>query len=418
MKQDVVLLIEALHKHREIISDAFHQGRVYRTEENNANLERLHHLRILTPDIHDSFQLRASLRDFLRRTLSTDCLFAVGQNFGDLFRRLSYLVDAYTKQKQTGDDYDTQRYEDEICEMNSDIADHIRDEITGLQTLVTTRFGTISGVAEKRQQNEYYLTRARSIAELLQAFHFSDLAEQMAGHLEISHSFRRHLVDQMPIFLTSLSAICHTLSQYLFEFRTIEKRSQLIRTLSHHMHKNPGWQFDEVGERPEPPIWLRMATPLITQTNPDIGFAPQTELLAEIAASIADGPQPMTTRKRDATPVKLQQTDRHLEAPPEPLIKKAARKFFAYASASTAGVSAKQWYRANSSRLPDINARFWLEQVLAHHHRQGPKASWSIVLHGHKDPVFTGNIHIADITIARGNGYRIAMKPQAQETGI
>ena len=200
----VAMLLAKLAASSDIISAAYYQGRIHKSDENVRGIERLRQLRLLSPDIRDAFQLRASFRHFLNAALNTERLFSMGANIGGYFQRLANLVEEHSIAFQEGRDADCERYEVEIREAISDIADAIDDELIILQAQVATRFAAVSTIAEKKRQNLHYQQRTQELVNLLESFHFSDIGEQLEGHEELALSFRALLADRIPAFRESL----------------------------------------------------------------------------------------------------------------------------------------------------------------------------------------------------------------------
>ena len=266
----VLALLAKLSASSKTIAEAYYQGRVHKNEENFRDIERLRQLRLLSPDIRDAFQLRASFRHFLNAALNTERLFSMGANIGGYFQRLADLVEGHSVAYQEGRDADCERYEVETREAISDIADAIDDELIILQAQVSTRFAAVSTIAEKKRQNLHYQKRTQQLVNLLESFHFSDIGEQLAGHEELALSFKSLLADRIPAFRESLWTILDTLNQYLFEFRKIEERAKRVRAFALHLNRNPDWEPKAWDEVAEPADWLRCATPLEIQTHPDV----------------------------------------------------------------------------------------------------------------------------------------------------
>jgi hypothetical protein len=112
----VATLLAKLGLCSDTISAAYYQGRIHKTDENARDIERLRQLRLLSPDIRDAFQLRASFRQFLNVVLNTERLFSIGANIGGYFQRLAKLVEEHSIAFQEGRDADYERYEVETRE--------------------------------------------------------------------------------------------------------------------------------------------------------------------------------------------------------------------------------------------------------------------------------------------------------------
>ena len=166
----VQALLARLFKCSGTISSTYYNTRIAKNEENASDIGLLRQVRLLSPDIRDTFQLRASFRQFLNTTLSTERLFAIGANVGDHFARLEKLVNEHAYAIQEGRDTAAEQYEVEIREAISDIADAVDDELTILHAMVATKFAAVSTIAEKRRQNLHYQDRTRKLVALLENF--------------------------------------------------------------------------------------------------------------------------------------------------------------------------------------------------------------------------------------------------------
>lgn len=396
----VTALLYKLSASSKTIAEAYYHGRVHKTEENARDIERLRQLRLLSPDIRDAFQLRASFRHFLNAALNTERLFSMGANIGGYFQRLAALVDGHSLAYQEGRDADCERYEVETREAISDIADAIDDELIILQTQVATHFAAVSTIAEKKRQNIHYQKRTQQLVNLLESFHFSDLGEQLAGHEELALSFKSLLADRIPAFRESLWAILDTLNQYLFEFRKIEERAKRVRAFALHLNRNPDWEPKASDEVAEPAEWLCCATPLEIQTHPDVSAPESEELLAEIARSIPDTAGARSKTARPEGSVDDEPGNQEIR-PPESPIRRAVRLYFKEARQSQAGISARAWWAANPTILGTIKEDIWLLRVLAEHDNKGKAGRWALRMISRPHPDFDGNVLINDILVLR-----------------
>jgi hypothetical protein len=396
----VLTLLAKLSASSKTVAEAYYQGRVHKTEENFRDIERLRQLRLLSPDIRDAFQLRASFRHFLNAALNTERLFSMGANIGGYFQRLADLVEGHSVAYQEGRDADCERYEVETREAISDIADAIDDELIILQAQVSTRFAAVSTIAEKKRQNLHYQKRTQQLVNLLESFHFSDIGEQLAGQEELALSFKSLLADRIPAFRESLWTILDTLNQYLFEFRKIEERAKRVRAFALHLNRNPDWEPKAWDEVAEPADWLRCATPLEIQTHPDVLAPEAEELLSEIARSIPDTAGAKSRTARPAGNVDEEPGNQQIQ-PPESPIRKAIRLYFKDAKRSQEGISARDWWATNPSVLGSIKEEIWVLRVLAEHDNKGKLGQWQLRMNSRPHPDFDGNVLIKDVVISK-----------------
>lgn len=396
----VVTLLAKLHTSSGTIAAAYYQGRIHKTDENARDIERLRQLRLLSPDIRDAYQLRASFRHFLNAALNTERLFSMGANIGGYFQRLANLVDEHSIAFQEGRDVDCERYEVETREAISDIADAIDDELIILQAQVATRFAAVSTIAEKKRQNLHYQERTQQLVNLLESFHFSDIGDQLAGHEELALSFKSLLADRIPAFRESLWSILDLLNQYLFEFRKIEERAKRVRAFALHLNRNPDWEPKAWDEVTSPEDWLQCATPIQIQSHPDVAAPESEELLAEIARTIPSSAGEKNKSARPAGHIEEESGNEEI-SPPESPIRKAVRLYFKEARKSGSGISARDWWAANPVILGGVQEEIWLLRVLAEHDNKGQAGKWSLRLASKPHPDFDGNVLINDVIVSR-----------------
>ena len=396
----VILLMEKLSATSGTIASAYHQGSIQKTDENSKDIAKLLQNRLLSPYIREEYQLRASFRQFLNAALNTERLFSIGANVGERFERFTKLVDGFFVAFDEGRDSDCERYEVETREAISDIADAIDDELTVLQAQVATKFAAVSTIAEKKAQNLHYQQRTQQLVDLLESFHFSDIGLQLAGHEELSLSFRSLLLDRIPAFTESLWSILGTLNQYLFEFRKIEERAKRLRAFALYLNRNLDWEPKNWDEDANPAEWLTYANPLNLSTHPDVGSPENEEFLAEIARAVPYVDAGKSRRTRPAGFIEEELANEALKAPESP-IRKAIRLFFREAAKSIEGVSAREWWGGNPVVLGGFSEDIWLLRVLAEHDTKGKEADWMLRLISHSDSTFDGNVLISDAIVMK-----------------
>lgn len=395
----VEIFLARLFKCNGTISTTYYNTRVVKTDENASDIELLRQIRLLSPDIRDTFQLRSSFRQFLNTALSTERLFAIGANVGGYFARLEKLVAEHSLAIQDGRDMAAEQYEMEIREAISDIADSIDDELTILHAMVATKFAAVSTIAEKRRQNLHYQDRTSKLVNLLENFHFADFADQFAGNEDLALSFRSLLEDRIPTFREKLKAVLQQLQQYLFEFRKIEDRARLVRSFALHLNRNPDWAPKNWDEVASPPEWVGLAAPIQLACHPDVSQPESEDVLREIAASI---PASAEVRIERRPPGQL------VEEAPETIVvvaqsplKKAVRAFFREAAESPEWISARRWWGEHPSMTSNIGEDVWLLRLISEDERDGRVGLWSFRRVEHPHPVFDGNVLIYDVLAAR-----------------
>ena len=393
----VEIFLSRLFKCAGTVSSTYYNTRIVKTDENASDIELLRQIRLLSPDIRDTFQLRSSFRQFLNTALSTERLFAIGANVGGYFARLEKLVAEHSLAIQDGRDVAAEQYEMEIREAISDIADSIDDELTILHAMVATKFAAVSTIAEKRRQNLHYQDRTSKLVSLLENFHFADFADQLAGNEDLALSFRALLEDRIPSFREKLKAVLQQLQHYLFEFRKIEDRARLVRSFALHLTRNPDWtprNWDEVADSPE---WVGVASPMTLACHPDVSQPESEEVLWEIASTI-----PASTGVRIERRPAGQFVEESVEAVvvvSQSPLKKAVRAFFSEASESPQWISARHWWAEHPSIASNFGEDVWLLRLMSEDEREGRTGRWSFRRDEIPHAVFDGNVLIRDVFV-------------------
>lgn len=395
----VEIFLSRLYKCAGTVSTTYYNTRVIKTDENTSDIELLRQIRLLSPDIRDTYQLRSSFRQFLNSALSTERLFAIGANVGGYFARLEKLVAEHSLAIQDGRDVAAEQYEVEIREGISDIADSIDDELTILHAMVATKFAAVSTIAEKRRQNLHYQDRTSKLVSLLENFHFADFADQLAGNEDLALSFRALLEDRIPTFREKLKAVLQQLQQYLFEFRKIEDRARLVRSFALHLNRNPDWTPKNWDEVASPPEWVGLAAPLELAAHPDVSEPESEEMLRSIAANIPASAE-IRIERRPAGRL-MEETEQSIVVVAQSPLKKAVRAFFNEAADSPEWISARRWWFEHPSMTASIGEDVWLLRLISEDEREGRSAKWRFRRIERTDPIFDGNVQIHDVIAAR-----------------
>ncbi len=395
----VEIFLSRLFKCAGTVSTTYYNTRVVKTDENASDIELLRQIRLLSPDIRDTFQLRSSFRQFLNTALSTERLFAIGANVGGYFSSLEKLLVEHSLALQDGRDASAEQYEMAIREAISDIADSIDDELTILHAMVATKFAAVSTIAEKRRQNLHYQDRTSKLVNLLENFHFADFADQLAGNEDLTLSFRALLEDRIPTFREKLKAVLQQLQQYLFEFRKIEDRARLVRSFALHLNRNPDWTPKNWDEAASPPEWVGLATPMALACHPNIAQPESEDVLREIAAGIPASAELRIERRPPGQLV--EETTESVVVVAQSPLKKAVRAFFTAAAESPDWISGRRWWLEHPSMTSSVGEDVWLLRLLSEDEREGRAALWSLRRVERPHPLFDGNVLINDVLAAQ-----------------
>jgi hypothetical protein len=399
-KTNVRLILELLQQAGDVIALAYEKGRVEQTEENRKLIVRLNQHRILTPDIHDTYQLRYSMRQFLNTVLHTGRLMEAGTDFGLNFKRLDELVTRHNDAFLSGREDDRERLDEEIRESINDIAGGIEDELLHVSSLVDSKFATVTTMAEKVKENEWYLKRTESLLSLLENFHFSDIEQRLLGYQDLELAFELLLKSRMPGFLNTLKFIYARLNEFMFEFRHIEERARLVRNLWSHLNRNPDWEPKAWDEEDEPQEWLLVAKPVLITFHPDVNSSSDEEELVDMAEKLPEFTVPFNSGKRRPRGVLIDSEPPVIYVSHTPL-QKAIKSYFGEAVTSEHGISAHEWWLANPAMLDGIPEDIWMLRVLSERQNKMRDVRWKADLETWPVTDFDGNIQVRDIFVSK-----------------
>lgn len=365
----VIAYLELLHRHRNLIAAAYHQGAIDAADEvaTPRGIQDLRRQRALVPLSQDSFRLASSLARHLDEVLQKEQLFAaVGGNIADLATRLPLLVDETLKAHLEGRTEDLDGYVDAFNNAVFDLADHVEQALQYLRMLADTRFASVRTLAEKERQNTWYIGRAERISEAvksLQAGGLMDRIEEEPAAAPLLAAFRGQLWERLPQWRESLLDITEILKAYLYRLRQVEPAGRRLRAFNLYLKRNPDYQPPDIEELSELPTWATRAAPLRLKAHPDLLEVATNEALIELAAKLPASPtlvkrEPKIGALKDGT----DQEPRVLNIAPRPY-QLALRRLIDAVPADGEPVSALAWKRA-SGDYADLPDDIWLHCVL------------------------------------------------------
>lgn len=401
-KTNVRLILERLHQSSDIIAEAFDSSRIGATEENSKRITLLIQQRILTPDIYDTFQLRYSMRQFLNAVLNTNKLMDSSTDFSISFNRLDEYVNRHNDAFLESRDEDRQNYQIYIRDLINGIAGSIADELLHISSLVDSKFATVTTIAEKMKENEWYMNRATSILNLLETFSFSDIEQRLMGHRDLELSYDLLLKSRMIQFIETFRLILSKLDKYKYEFRKIEAQAKLLRKFSTHLNRYPDWTANDWSSNEELVDWMCVANPIQLSFYPDINDSSFEKLLVDIALNLpASKTISIYTRKRPFG-ILLDMDDAPVVKKEFSALEKAVNVFMNLATSTKEGMSARDWWINNPSMLNKVTEEYWVHRILSEriNRKIGPEVRIDLVFKESKD--FEGNVKVSDIVVSQG----------------
>lgn len=396
------MILERLHQSSDIIAEAFDNNRIVATEENSKRITLLIQQRILTPDIYDTFQLRYSMRQFLNAVLNTNKLMDSNTDFSISFNRLDEYVNRHHDAFLESRDEDRQNYQVYIRDLINGIAGSIADELLHISSLVNSKFATVTTIAEKMKENEWYMNRATSILNLLETFSFSDIEQRLIGHRDLELSYDLLLKSRMIQFIETFRLILSKLDKYKYEFRKIEAQAKLLRKFSTHLNRYPDWTPNDWSSNEELSDWMCVANPVKLSFYPDVNDSSSENLLVNIALNLpASKTISIYTRKRPFG-ILLDMDDAPVIQKEFSALEIAVNAYMDLATSTKEGMSARDWWINNPSMLNKVTEEYWVHRILSErlNRKVGPEVRIELVFKESED--FDGNVKVSDIVVSQG----------------
>lgn len=394
-------LITGLSSNQMLVSQVYYGGEVIKDDSNARGIELLQKYKVLIPRGDAGFSLHATLRRFLDASLNVERLYGIGADLGLGFERIDQLAEAILIAAHEGQEEDRERLGDEIRQSIYEVSDNLGSDLAHLRNLVENRFGAVRSLAEKKRQNVYYIGRTEKLVQAIEIFTRSDLGDRIQSHGvfdNIATMFRTQLLDRLPSFRRNLSDILEILRNYLFEFREIEERTRLVRSLWHYFERNPVYEIQAWEESAHLQPWLQRSQGVPVYSLPLVRDSEYSETLEDIAANIA----PPVVRMPVVRPRGVL-----LKDDPVPVIplqikpyKRALVEFALSCKKLQRRQSAEDWYRDHPSDMAGIPFSAWLEYALVTLNPSKQKAlGIKVTLIEHTHPVFNGNVIVNDLIV-------------------
>lgn len=405
-KTNVTLILDRLHNASDIIAEAFENGRIYATEDNIKKITLLVQQRILTADIHDSYQLRYSMRQFLNLILNTNKIMDSNSDFSISFNRLDDLVNRHNDAFVESRDEDRDYYQTRIRDSINEIAGSIADELLHIASLIDRQFATVSTLSEKMKENDWYMTRAKSILDVLETFSFSDIEQRLLGHHDLMLTFNLLLKSRMPEFIETFRAILEKLDKYKYEFRKIEAQAKLLRKFSNHLSRYPDWTPSDWADNEKLEDWMSVAEPIAISSSPNVASSDNESMLVDIAVNLPEFKGFTLQRKKRPPGVLIDMGESPVVKFTPSGIQIAVNHYLEAVLSVDNGISARSWWLSNPALLEHVSEEYWLHRILSEKQNRKIGSKICIDLIAKETDDFDGNVRVSDIIVSKG--YAIA----------
>lgn len=395
LQQSLEKLLKTLSYNHALISTAYFDGNIQKDSQNQRVLNQLEQQKILVRYNEDNYRLNASLGKFLDQSLNNDRIKRLDTDLGSWMETIDQFIllyqDAWHEQRLE----DCDNYRDEIDRLVFDLADTLEENTRYLAMQVSSRFANVRTLKEKNRQNSFYLTQVEKLVNAVNALAPETLIEKVEDYPDLYQLLEQQLLTKLPLYRQRLQDILNTLRSYLFEFRQIEQRVQLIRGFAFFLQKNPNYQLPDWSENDTIPVHWNQIQALSLTAYADTNDRQQEDELKAIVQKLKpDSATNKQSKQRTINAVTQHTQQKTLELPSH---RKHTAAYFAKVQSETEAVSALAFQQAF---VADIEPRVWLACVLHDYFRRQHRQRLQIELvESLEANIFTGNKKVQDILI-------------------
>jgi hypothetical protein len=304
-------LFAALNRHGAVVTAAY-RGEVRQgADATEAALETLVRVNVLKP-FEDGFMIHPRLRDFINEYLANFQAYRSLTRLSPLMAEARGLWDSMLAARREGAEEDALNNEREYRYKLGELAHSVDANVMLMQTLVTTRYGNVNSIGEKRRQNVFYQHQVQRLQDEFESLRV--FCEQMEGRaitaerLDLQRAVYRELSARMPQWAAIIKEIALAVGAELFRQRQIEARLRRLANTAMLLVRQPmlkGFDVDPTDAGIPDCAWVVEATAL--RASPDIAHPSNAhqDALAAIARAL---PPAEVSLPPDASP-----------APPTPI---------------------------------------------------------------------------------------------------
>lgn len=367
-RDQVEKLLGVLHRHSELVSEAFDGELSGDTRQRAKAIESLFEAGALKPYDEDTYRLNPRLREFIADHLSSYHAYQSLRGVSGTLRQANAQWRELRRLKEKG----TRRNVDTILaaldESIADIAYSIEHNLAMLYVLLGSQFGNVVGLQAKIAQNAYYAAQVVSFLrdmEFIRRFVERVDDEAIASGLSgVRTLISRRLGSRLLGWTGQLKDAQAAITRRLFDARRMEARLKNLSNFALWLDRNKtttGWEFEGVDLQNAAEALWRPGR-IKVRPQPDVGDSDVlvSEGLARIVGSLPP-PKPEPKVKPPPVPQRMI-TDEddgvviEEEAPHE----RALRAFISALNAPEAGYQSLATFKRQYPDIADLDEGAWL----------------------------------------------------------
>lgn len=397
---DICEIFKTLAQHSEILAQAYYGDGVQMEEDTSDAIGVLVANGALSPYGEEGFMLSNDIRSYLDHSTHRRRGYGAGGDIlGEIDRYSALLVD-YESAVSVVRTSDATALRSEITRSIFAIREQINEEMERFRHVVETRFSEVSTMAEKQNQNTYYLNRAEKILAAVEQLEKATRVERYNELVrDVEVETYREIGSRYQGWVAALSSIQERLREFLFQFREIEEDTKKIYALTRFFaDKSDEDIADMLTTIEEETDWTAQIEEVAVSPEPDIEDDETRVRLAQLFAEMKPKDEMSAPAELEiGKPVVLEGSN--TIADDIPVSEQALLDFLDDVDAAGNAVSALAWLRGADQAL--LIPEEWLEQVLTW--AVGDRAcgrKFEVQSQAPKTPR-CGNVEVEDVMVCR-----------------
>ena len=398
-QQGLERLFKALASHSELIAQAYFTGVLYKDSQNQRALNQLKQLKVLVNHNEDGYRLTGRLSQFIDSALSSDRVRRLDTDLASWIETLEQQIGLYQDALAENRSADCDNYYAEIERLVFDLSDTLEENTRYLLMLVNSRFANVRTLAEKQKQNAFYISRLEKLVNAISSLQPEFLLEIVEEQPVIYALLDQQLIRLLPIYQQRLQDILDKLKIFLFEFRQIEARAQLVQGFAFFLQQNQNYQSQDWSERDNIPEHWNQIKPLALFAYADPLDHGLEEELIEIAQKISINMQVLQAKQKQRSINAVTLSSQDKTTLDLPLFRKQLRLYFDRVLKNEGqSISAVAFQQAF---VDDIEPSIWLSCVLNEwlRRQQRNKRLQKELIRVDVSQCFSGNKKVTDIIL-------------------
>jgi hypothetical protein len=354
MREHILQVIQALHQNRELVADAYAQGKgIVPSEDTAAALTRLLKVKALTPYIENTYRLDRRLRVYFDRAINRVKVYGNSTHYANVVGKIESMTEAYEAAMLKADPVAQDECLDEIVDLCDEFATGMKEDIERFRMVVDTRKGFSGGsLAEKLTHNRNYVEQANQMVEAVGLLDRADLLESLAGYQELTTVLRRHLynrVEGSDDVRRRLFEVQTALNKLLFDLQIADRLSEMLLRLDDRLNRHGDVELPEWDDATLPAAAFRspgFALPAYVDSRSE-----PAELLLPLLAEIGDERRPQARAIVSGRGVLSDSGEPTPQRPGRSELQTAIALLFGDLAQGLRSVSVLDWLRARIDRV-------------------------------------------------------------------